>query len=283
MTVTYEQLMALRADNQTFSYSAKDTILYALSIGLGRDPLNLAELDFVFEGRGPRVVPSQAAVVGRRNILLGSGIDRAKSVHGEQRLTFHRPLPPAADCIANMRVTEVLDKGAGKGAVIYIETVVTEAASGEKLFTGLSTTFARGDGGCGGPDAGGLPPHEVPARRPEMVVDTATRPDQALLYRLNGDFNPLHADPELARKVGFKGPILHGLCTYGIACQQILASVCAYDESRIAGFDVRFSAPVYPGDVVTTEIWVDGTIVSFQSFCRVRDARVLSHGKCVLN
>ena len=118
MTVTYEQLIALRADNQTFSYSAKDTILYALSIGLGRDPLNLAELDFVFEGRGPRVVPSQAAVVGRRNILLGSGIDRARSVHGEQRLTFHRSLPPAADCIANMRGTEVLDKGAGKVAGI---------------------------------------------------------------------------------------------------------------------------------------------------------------------
>jgi len=202
-------------------------------------------------------------------------------LHGEQRLTLHRPLPQEGELIADSRVTEAYDKGAGKGAVIYTETKV-RLADGTPLFTQHSTTFARGDGGFGGPAGSGPAPHALPERKPDQTVTLETRKDQALLYRLNGDRNPLHADPALAKKVGFPAPILHGLCTYGTACRAILQSVAKYDHTKIAGFDVRFSSPVYPGESIATDLWVDGKTVSFR--CRVpeRDVVVINNGRCVL-
>lgn len=283
MAITYEKLMNLKAEPLEFSYTERDSIFYALSVGLGRNPVDADELSYVYENAVLRAVPSQASVVARRNILLGSGIDRSRVVHGEQRLTLNRPLPPRGEVIARSRVVEALDKGEGKGALIYVETAVSDAGSGELLFSTLSTSFARGDGGFGGPEGPGLAPHTVPERPPDLSVETTTRPEQALLYRLNGDLNPLHADPVLARSVGFEAPILHGLCSYGIACRQILGSVAAYDNTRIATFDVRFSAPIYPGETIVTQIWVDGSVVSYESFCKERQVKILSNGKCTLN
>jgi acyl dehydratase len=166
--------------------------------------------------------------------------------------------------------------------VIYSETKVRSAADGQPMYTLLSTTFARGDGGFGGPAGSGPEPHTIPSRKPDLTHTVETRKDQALLYRLNGDRNPLHSDPELAKRVGFPVPILHGLCTYGNACRAILTAVCKYDHTKIAGFDVRFSSPVYPGESIATDIWVDGKTVSFR--CRVpeRDVTVINNGKCTL-
>lgn len=283
MALNYEKLMRLKRDGDRFSYTDRETMLYAIGIGMGADPLNRDELPFVFEQPALKTVPSMATVLTRIPLLKDCGFDYSRVVHGEQRLTLHRPLPPEGELVAGARVTQAYDKGAGKGAVIYTETAARSAADGQAMFTLQSVTFARGDGGFGGPAGSGPAPHTLPDRKPDATVTLATRKDQALLYRLNGDRNPLHADPELARRVGFQAPILHGLCTYGIACRAVLQAVVDYDQTRIAGFDVRFSAPVYPGDAIATDLWVDGRTVSFR--CRVAargNAVVINNGRCML-
>lgn len=289
MAIDYDKLMAIKREGDRVRYTDRDTMLYALGVGMGRDPLNEQELPFVFEAfeKGSlKTVPSMAAVLARVPLLKDCGYDYSKVLHGEQRVTLHRPLPAEGELIADSRVTAAYDKGAGKGAVIYTETAVRLASDGLPLFTQHSTTFARGDGGFGGPSgpkAGSGPaPHPLPTREPDTAVTLETRADQALLYRLNGDRNPLHADPALAKRVGFPVPILHGLCTYGTACRAILGSVAAYDHTRIKSFDVRFSAPVYPGESIATDIWVDGKTVSFR--CRVpeRGLMVINNGKAML-
>ena len=281
MAINYERLMALKRDGDRFRYTDRETMLYALGVGMGRDPLNEDELPYVFEKSALKTVPSMASVLARVPLLKDCGYDYSKVLHGEQRLTLHLPLPQEGELIADSRVTEAYDKGAGKGAVIHTETKV-RLADGTPLFTQHSTTFARGDGGFGGPAGSGSAPHAVPERKPDQTVTLETRKDQALLYRLNGDRNPLHADPALAKKVGFPAPILHGLCTYGTACRAILQSVAKYDHTKIAGFDVRFSSPVYPGESIATDLWLDGKTVSFR--CRVpeRDVTVINNGKCTL-
>jgi len=282
MAATYDQLMAIKALDVPFSYGDRECMLYALSVGMGRSPLHARELEYVFEKAPLRTLPSQACVIARTQLLLTAGLDRAKVLHGEQQLTMHRPLPPAANMLADSRVVEAYDKGKDKGAVIYVETKVRDAATGEPMFTLVGSTFARGDGGIGGPGGSAPAPHPMPQRAPDLSVTTDIREDQALLYRLNGDRNPLHADPELAQRVGYKMPILHGLCTYGIACKEIVANVCDYDHTRLESLAVRFTSPIYPGETVTTDLWVDGTVVSFR--CRIagRDVVALNNGRATL-
>ncbi len=283
MALNYEKLMQLKREGDRFKYTDRETMLYAIGIGMGADPLDKNELPYVFEQPALKTVPSMATVLTRIPLLKDCGYDYSKVVHGEQRLILHRPLPAEGELVASARVTEAYDKGAGKGAVIYTETAARSAADGQAMFTLNSVTFARGDGGFGGPSGSGPAPHALPDRKPDSTVTLGTSHGQALLYRLSGDRNPLHADPELARRVGFSAPILHGLCTYGVACRAILQSVAAYDHTRITGFDVRFSAPVYPGDSIATDLWVDGTIVSFR--CRIPQREnivVINNGKCLL-
>ena len=283
MALNYERLMSLKRDGERFSYGDRETMLYALGIGMGADPLNHDELPFVFEQPALKTVPTMASVLTRVALLKDCGYDYTKVVHGEQCLALHRPLPPQGELIASARVTEAYDKGAGKGALIYTEVAARSAADGQPMFTLLSSTFARGDGGFGGPAGSGPAPHVLPERSPDATVTLQTRKDQALFYRLNGDRNPLHADPDLAKRVGFPVPILHGLCTYGIACRAVLQEVAAYDHARIVGFDVRFSAPVYPGEAIATDLWVDGKVVSFR--CRIptrENVVVISNGRCIL-
>jgi acyl dehydratase len=282
LATTYAQLVAHRKTDMPFAYTKRDSMLYALSVGMGRDPLNQRDLQYVFEQNPLRTLPTQACVVARTALLINAGLDRAKVLHGEQRLVVHKPLPAEASLLASSWVSGVLDKGKDKGCLIDVETAVRDAQTGEELFSIITTTFARGDGGIGGPGGAARPIHAMPERQPDQTILSETRPDQALLYRLNGDLNPLHADPLLAARVGFKAPILHGLCTYGIACREIVAHVCDYDHTRIRAFDVRFTSPVYPGETVATDLWVDGGVVSFR--CRVaeRDVTVLNNGRCVL-
>lgn len=275
-------LLALRDDDRLFAYDERDTMLYALAIGFGRDPLDGQELPFVFEGGGLRAVPTMAVVVARSELPRKLPINRPLMLHVGQSVVIHAPIPTAAELMADTRITRIIDKGEGKGALIYYETAARDARSAQPIFTIGGTLFARGDGGCGGSAEPVPQPHPVPQREADKIDRCATRPDQALLYRLTGDMNPLHADPTLAATAGFEKPILHGLCTYGMACRSIVKTACDHDPARIAAFEARFTSPVFPGDVIETEVWRDGNIVSFR--CRVPDrgVTVLDNGRCVL-
>lgn len=282
MAIDYDHLMSLKSEGQEFSYGDRETMLYALGIGFGRDPMNDKELPFVYE-KDLQTIPTMSSVIAwGAGPMAKSGINYLMVVHGEQKLTMHKPLPVAADITADSRVVGAYDKGADKGAIIITETLIKDKKTGDKLCTMQSTTFARGDGGFGGPSEGAPKPHPLPERAPDQTVEVDTRPDQALLYRLSGDRNPLHADPEVAKMAGFPAPILHGLCTYGTCCRAIISSVCNYDASKITGFDVRFSSPVFPGETILVDIWQDGKTVSFRARVKERDAVVINNGKCTL-
>ena len=281
MAINYDHLMSLKSTGQEFSYGDRETMLYALGIGFGRDPMDEKELPFVYE-KNLKTVPTMATVISwGAGPMAESGINYAMVVHGEQKLKLHRPLPIAAQISTDSRIIGAWDKGEGKGAIIVTETVITEKGK-DKLCTLESTIFARGDGGFGGPREGAPQPHQIPDRAPDQTVEAETKPDQALLYRLSGDRNPLHSDPEFAKAVGFDKPILHGLCTYGTCCRAIISSVCDYDPTKITGFDVRFSSPVIPGDKIAVDLWKDGNTISFRARVPARDAVVINNGKCTL-
>ncbi len=282
MPINYDEIMQLKSIGDTFRYTDREAMLYALGVGFMRDPMNPQELKYVYEN-DLQTVPTFATVIGWGQATLArSGINYLMVVHGEQRLTMHKPLPVEAEVIADERVAGAIDKGEGKGALILMEKVIREKKSGDKLCTLGATIFARGDGGFGGPKDGAPAPHALPARAPDLEVACDTRPDQAFLYALSGDRNPLHRDPNIAKMAGYLRPILHGLCTYGTACRAVISSVCKYDAKKITGFDARFSAPVFPGETIVTEIWVDGSVVSFRCKLKERDVVVLNNGKCTL-
>src|SRR5262249_25485566 len=266
MTIVYDKLRTLDIPVVTQTYTEKDAILYALGLGLGHDPLSTAELPFVYE-KGIKLLPTFAVVLGWPGFWardLDTGIDWVKLVAGEQGLTLHRPLTPRGAVTGKTRVTEIIDKGLGKGALVYSERVVTDRTTGEKIATAAQTTFCRGDGGFGGPPREAPPAHPIPDRAPDQVCDLATRPETALIYRLSGDPTPLHVDPAVAKAAGFPRPILHGLATFGVAGHAILKTLCGYDPARLAAIAGRFSAPVFPGETIRTEMWRDGEFVSFR-------------------
>lgn len=282
MPIQYEAAKALVSQNEPYAYTDRDTMLYALGIGLGGDPLNRAELNFVYE-QGLRVVPTQATVAAWGAGRLGEvGINYLMVVHGEQRLTVHRPLPAAAEILADWRIEDIIDKGPGKGALVLAETVLKDKRDGAPIVTLGSTIFARADGGFGGPSEGGPAPHPTPARAPDREVALPTRLDQALLYRLSGDRNPLHSNPDVAKAAGFERPILHGLCTYGVACRAVLMTYADYDPTAIKAFDARFSSPVFPGETIVSRMWRDGAVVSFEALIAERGVTVIKNGRCVL-
>ncbi len=289
MAIDYDDMMQMKACGLETRYDDKDAILYALGVGFMRDPLDEKELPFVYENE-LKIVPTFASVIARGSYPDGrplpphplSKTNYLMIVDGERRIRFHKPLPSMAEILSDERVVGVFDKGADKGALLVLERVLKDKTTGDKLCTVTASIFARGDGGFGGPREGAPPPHELPTRAPDLVRECDTRPDQAFLYALSGDRNPLHRDPRFAKMAGFPRPILHGLCSYGTACRAILGAVADYDPARIAGFDVRFSAPVFPGETIVTEIWVDGTVVSFRARLKEREVIVLNNGKCTL-
>lgn len=269
------------------TYTEKDTILYALGIGLGADPLDEEQLRFVFEeAEGFAALPTLPVVLAGPGFWARdpkTGIDWKKILHGEQAIELHGPVPAAATLIGQTRVTEIIDKGADKGALIYSERVLTDKESGAKVATLSSTTFARGDGGSGGPSGPTKPVHALPDRNPDFHHDHETLPQSALIYRLSGDPNPLHASPAVAAESGFKAPILHGLCTLGIAGYAVLKIGCDSDPARLKSLALRFSAPVYPGETIRTEIWRDDETVSFRARVLERDVVVLNNGKAIVS
>lgn len=268
------------------TYTEKDTILYALGIGLGADPLDNEQLRFVFEeADGFAALPTLPVVLAGPGFWARdpeTGIDWKKILHGEQAIALHGPVPTAATLVGQTRVTEIIDKGADKGALIYSERTLVDKASGAKVATLSSTTFARGDGGFGGPSGPTKPVHTLPDRAPDSHYDHRTLPQSALIYRLSGDPNPLHASPQVAAESGFKAPILHGLCTLGIAGYAVLKCCCDGDPTRLKSLALRFSAPVYPGETIRTEMWLDGETASFRARVLERDVVVLNNGKAII-
>lgn len=281
MAINYDKLMSLTIPDTSHTYGHKDAILYAMSLGLGSDP---AELPFVYE-KQLAVLPTMGVVLAHPGFWvrdLDTGLDWVRIVHAEQGLVLHRPLPPRADVIGRSRVLEVVDKGPQKGAFVAYERQILERAGGSPLCTITQTMFCRGDGGFGGPPRLLPPPHAIPTREPDAVCDRATQPSTALIYRLNGDWNPLHADPEVAKQAGFDRPILHGLATYGIAGYAVLATLCDRDVTRVASITARFSAPVFPGETLRTEMWRDDTCISFRVRIVERDIIALNNGRMTL-
>jgi acyl dehydratase len=285
MPLNYKKILDWPFEDVIQSYSERDTIIYALSLGLGFNPADPGELNFVYE-KGLQTFPTMAVVMGHPGPWMTdpeTGIDIVKVLHGEQHLEIHKPLPTEGSIIGRSNVVEVVDKGAGKGALITTERKLYEQESGDLLNTQSAVIFARGNGGFGGPVTSGPAPHALPDRKPDTVVDIPTSTQAALLYRLNGDYNPLHADPALAKKAGFESPILHGLATYGIAARAVLRAFDVKDAARLKSIGLRFSAPVYPGETIRTDIWKDGDIISFRASVAERDVTVLNNGRAVID
>jgi acyl dehydratase len=286
MAFEYNKLKNWSFEEVIQTYTSKDSILYALGVGLGADPMDEEQLSYVFEeSENFSALPTMAVVLGSPGFWSRdpeTGIDWVRVLHGEQKLELHSPIPASATIKAQSKVTGLVDKGAGKGALILTERILKNAESGVKLATLTSTTFARGNGGYGGPSDEAPSPHKLPERAPDIVMDLPTLDRAALIYRLSGDYNPLHASPSVAKSAGFEKPILHGLCSLAVAGHAILKSCCNYDASRFKSLQLRFSAPVYPGETIRTEIWEEDGLVSFRSKVIERDIVVLNNGLAVV-
>jgi acyl dehydratase len=281
MAIDYQRLKNWPFQEVEHKYTAKDTILYALGLGLGADPMDREQLRFVYED-GLKALPTMAVVLalpGQWSKNPESGVNWKLVLHGEQGVVLHRPLPPAGTVVARTVIDEIIDKGEDKGALVYSHRDVRDKETGALLASLSSTSFLRGDGGFGGPSGPTRAVHGLPERAPDIACDIATLPQAALIYRLSGDYNPLHADPEVAKTAGFPRPILHGLCTFGVAGHALLRALCGYDAARLKRMEVRFSSPVFPGETVRTEMWEEGG-GRFGFRCKVveRDVVVINNG-----
>jgi acyl dehydratase len=285
MPIDYDKIKNWQFPDIEQTYTPKDSILYALGVGYGHDPMDEAQLQFVYE-KNLRVAPTMPVVMAHPGFWMmnpATGIDWVKIVHGEQALRIHRSIPVSGTVIGRMRVKAIVDKGKDKGALIYQERSIVDKASGVLLATLDHVTFCRGDGGFGNGDAAPPPPPAMPEGTPDASCDLPTLPQAALIYRLCADPNPLHADPAVAKAAGFSRPILHGLCTYGVAGHAILRTICNYEPEKLSGLSVRFSAPVYPGETIRTEMWRRGGTVLFRSRAVERDVVVLNNGVATID
>lgn len=248
----------------TTEWGSTDALLYAIAVGAGQDPAQ--ELSVTTEntaGVVQQTIPTFAALLGQRVSRPDIGpYDRAMLVHAEQQITVPRPLPVAGRVELVSRVDQILDKGSG--ALVRSSVTGSHPDTGEPMFVSRSAAFIRGEGGFGGDrgDAGRAP---APDREPDAAITQRTRPEQALLYRLTGDRNPLHSDPGFARRAGFERPILHGMCTLGFATRAVVEAFCAGDPDLLAEIGGRFTAPVMPGDALVTSIWIDGDRAVFRT------------------
>ncbi|MFC4274552.1 MaoC/PaaZ C-terminal domain-containing protein [Achromobacter aloeverae] len=284
MPLNYDTIKNWHFDEIRHTYTGKDTMLYALGIGLGEDPVDARQLRYVYEGN-LQAFPTMSVVLGYPGFWMRdprAGIDWVRLVHGEQRLTLHATLPAQGTVIARSRITHVIDKGADKGALVVTERTLHDEA-GVCLATLAQTSFCRGDGGFGQGDA---PPPALPAapdRAPDRQARLRVSPRAALIYRLSADMNPLHADPEVARKAGFERPILHGLCTYGMAARAIVDAWAEGDAGRLARLDVRFSSPVYPGETLAFDMWREGDEIRYTARSVERNIVTLNCGVAKVN
>ncbi|WP_201864413.1 MaoC/PaaZ C-terminal domain-containing protein [Microvirga soli] len=281
MAIDPEKLYALRFPEICHAYTWRDSILYALGTGYGIDPMDERQLRFVDETK-LQAVPTMANVLAYPGFWmrdLDTGIDWVKVVHGEHAMRLHRPLAPEGEVVGHTRIVDIVDKGPGKGALVYAEREISDVATGEKIATLLQTVFCRGDGGFGGKSEAPRAPHPIPERAPDQTIDMPTHSQMALVYRLSGDFNLLHSDPAIARKAGYERPILHGLATYGVIGHGLMAALCDYAPERVVALEGRFSAPVFPGETISIDIWREkpGKAL-FRSRIAARNAVVFNNG-----
>ncbi|MBE0620901.1 MAG: MaoC family dehydratase N-terminal domain-containing protein [Burkholderiales bacterium] len=285
MPIDYDKIKNWPFPDIEQTYTEKDSILYALGVGYGHDPMDEAQLQFVYE-QGLKAAPTMPVVLANPGFWVkdpATGIDWVKIVHGEQALRIHQTIPATGTVIGRMRVKAIVDKGKDKGALLIQERSIVDKASGALLATLEHTTFCRGDGGFGKGDAAPPPPPAPPEGKPDVSCDLPTLPQSALIYRLCADRNPLHADPAVAKAAGFPRPILHGLCSYGVAGHAILKTFCGYDPSKLTALSLRFSAPVFPGETIRTEMWNRGETILFRSRVLERDVVVLNNGVATIN
>jgi acyl dehydratase len=262
-----------------FSWTSKDSLLYSLGVGAGVTDPTGAELEFTTENSidvTQKALPTMVVVLGQG---AGKGpdfgdFDLTALVHGGQSFALQQPLPAEGTARSKTRVANIYDKG--KAAIVVLEGTVTDT-SGNPMWTSTTSLFIRGEGGWGGDRGPSSSASAVPDRTADDVVSYATRPDQALLYRLNGDRNPLHSDPQFATLAGFPKPILHGLCTWGFSGRALLHSVCGSDPDKFGSMEGRFSTPVMPGDQLDIHIWNEDDGIFFQT--KVGDNVVLDAGR----
>jgi acyl dehydratase len=268
-----------KGDPTERSWTSKDSLLYAVGVGAGLD-----ELAFTTEntsGVPQQVLPTQAVILATGGFAAMANIgtfNPAMLVHGEQAITLHGPIPVEGTVSTVGEITGIWDKG--KGAVIETSTVSTDVATGEPRFSTVSSVFIRGEGGWGGERGPSGPKNPAPEREPDHSVTYATRPDQALTYRLSGDRNPLHSDPAFAAMAGFDRPILHGLCTYGFTGRALLHTLCDSDPARFTHMEGRFSSPVFPGEDLTVRMWRTGDGEAVFQTCGSDGRVVLDAGLC---
>lgn len=295
MAIDYDKVMAFPPIETHASYQTRDTMLYALGLGVGaEDPLDPRQLQFVYE-KQLKALPTMAVILATPGLWMADpkyGMDWRKLLHAEQGLQLHRPLPVAAEVKTVVAIEEIYDKGAAKGALMVVSRKLYNEGDGGLLATLSQSYFLRGDGGfsdgsAAQADKTAPQPHPIPEREPDLTVEYRSRPDQALLYRLSGDYNPLHIDPEVAAKAGFNRPILHGLCTYGMAGRAVVEGLCKGNPEALTRFDVRFSRPVFPGDRLRFDFWQEGRReggredagkAAFRAVAVERDEVVLNNG-----
>jgi len=286
MAIDPEKLLALQLPEVRQSYDWRDSVLYALGCGQGLDPLDQDQLKYVDETR-LSALPTMATLLGHPGFWvrdLDTGIDWVNIVHGEQSLVMHQPLKPAGDTISSNRIIELVDKGAGRGAMVFVERVVRDAQTGAKIATLVQNIFCRSDGGFGGSSEASQKLSAVPVGDPDQSLTLQTSPQSALIFRLSGDLNPLHSDPEVAAKAGFPQPILHGLATFGLVGAGLVTAVCGGDAGRLRAMRGRFSSPVFPGEALRLDVWkkAHGT-AAFSATVIGRNVTAISHGSCEHN
>ncbi|MFK8053128.1 MAG: MaoC/PaaZ C-terminal domain-containing protein [Woeseiaceae bacterium] len=281
MPIDEQRLRSLARKDLPFVWRADQSALYALSVGFGRDESE-DERDFLLPSATQLAMPSMASVMTLNVFEQDYGWDYSQMLHGEQYIRLLRPLRPQAEMLADFCIEAVHDRGVNQSAVVVVRTDVRQAQGNVPMFTVRSTLIARADGGFDGAKDTLPVAHRIPQRSADLTHHAPTRQEQAYLYRLNGDHNPLHVNPARARSAGFPKPILHGLCTYGFACRAILETICQFDPTLIAEFNARFSAPVFPGDVITTLMWQEGDEIAFQCRVDARNSIVIDNGYCRL-
>jgi acyl dehydratase len=284
VTLNVGKIEALEIAPVEHRYDVRDTILYALGLGYGSDPVDPAQLQFVYE-QGLKTVPSFSCVLAHPGFWLQQpeyGADWVKILHAEQAFEMHAPLPTNGAVRGEYSIAGLEDKGTEKGALMHQIKTIYDQSDNRKLATVRSTLFLRGDGGQGGFGARISPPAPLPDRAPDRVFDVGTTPQQALIYRLSGDLNPLHADPEIARKAGFPAPILHGLCTNGLACRALISAYCDDQPDRLASMFVRFSSPTMPGETIRMEFFEEADGLRFRARSLERDIVVLDRASATV-
>ena len=266
-------------DQRDATYTKEDTILYALALGFGADPVDEKQLRYVYED-DLEALPTLAMIIAYPGFWMKNpeyGFEWQKVLHAEETVEIHAPMPVEGTLAGETVVEEVVDRGAEKGCFVYLRKELRDT-QGKTIATVVSNTLARGDGGFGGASKPRERMPGPPDRAPDHVCDLPTLPQSALIYRLCGDMNPLHADPKIASNAGFQRPILHGRCTMGVAMHALVRSCCDYEASRLKSMQVRFSAPFLPGETLRTEIWRNGDTVNFRSSAVERDVVVLNNG-----